>query len=60
MEEYKGITIKDLKFKENLCNALIYNYKRAEEFVENPNNSFISFAFRYKIHNIRKVANQNS
>ena len=58
MEEYKGITITELKFKENLCNALIHNYKRVEEFVENPYNSFIPFAFRNKIHNIRKVSNQ--
>ena len=28
MEEYKNMTISDLKFKENLCNELLKGYKK--------------------------------
>jgi len=60
MEEYKNITISELKFKGNLCNELLKGYKKIDEFDENEFShiSFIPLAFRKKIHNIRKVTNQ--
>ena len=47
MEEYKNITISDLKFKENLCIELLKGYKKIDEFDENEYShiSFISLAF---------------
>ena len=34
MEEYKNITISDLKFKENICNELLKGYKKIDNFMK--------------------------